>query len=193
MTTYTKSFSSDFGSDFAQRDFHDEIENETGITPTLLRVDRNDDVIDIVFDGALSAGEQTVLDTLVSNHAGIVIPKTNFFKIYPENRKTKNNVYTTMGTFEYPGSNYSGTIDYIDIIAKKSSSPTSYCVRVVEHSNGTILAEKNGMTNTDYEKIDLGSISNIPLTSTLLDVDLKRNGGSKKEIYIQEIIVYYGN
>ncbi len=66
--TETYSKSGDFGGALAAGQFHTEIENEAGITTTLLRVDVTADVVDIVFQSTLSGGEKTTLDTLVSNH-----------------------------------------------------------------------------------------------------------------------------
>jgi hypothetical protein len=64
--TYSKSV--DFGGQLAAGQFHTEIEDEAGITTTLLRVDVNSDVVNVVFESTISAGEKTTLDTLVSNH-----------------------------------------------------------------------------------------------------------------------------
>ena len=68
--TYNYSLSSDFGGNINIGDLKNEIEAEGGITPVLSGITRNDDDIDIIFESALSGGEQTTLNGLVSTHGG---------------------------------------------------------------------------------------------------------------------------
>lgn len=94
MTTiYTKSLTTDFGGTINESSLHAEIVAEGGITPNLSRVERNGDVVDIVFDSALSAGEQTTLDTVISNHDS---SKSNIIDIFITDVKLNA---TNSGTF----------------------------------------------------------------------------------------------
>ncbi len=69
MTTiYTKSLSSDFSSSLNSSQFHIEVDGDGGITPNILGVNVTGDVVDIVFDAALSGAEQTTLDGLITAH-----------------------------------------------------------------------------------------------------------------------------
>ena len=67
-TTYTKSLASDFGGSLNKGQFHREIDADGGISATLNQIEETSDVIDTTFASSLSAGEQTTLNTLISNH-----------------------------------------------------------------------------------------------------------------------------
>lgn len=67
-TTYTKSLSSAFGGNLNTTQLLTEITADGGISPTCITVMSIADVVDIVFDAALSGGEQTTLDGLISAH-----------------------------------------------------------------------------------------------------------------------------
>lgn len=69
-TIYTYSYSSDFGSNWDQSQFHDEIV-ASAIAQTLNGVTKTGDDIDVEFAVVLSAGDQTTLGNLVSVHAPI--------------------------------------------------------------------------------------------------------------------------
>lgn len=173
--------------------FSDELrENKPDIKSKLSYIKKNSSVVCLVFKETLTAQEILDVDGLVANHAAVE-PRDHCFHVYPELRKVSNSTYTSVGSFKYDGINRIGNIHYIDIIAKKHNQATSYSVKVVDNSTGLILVEKTGLTNDTYSAIDLGSISNISNSPTIVDVLVKRDGGSKKNIYIQQILVYCDN
>jgi len=179
-TTYTKSYITDFGSSFNQSQFHSEIDAEAGIAPNLLQVDKTGDVIDIIFDAALSAGEQTTLDTLISNHTPDTSKaKEQFFIINPKRESIKTSTYSTVAVFKYGGSIALGTIDYINIISYMDSGPTSYCTRVMSKTSNVQIAEKTGLTNTTEAINDMGTITNVPTTEEIFELQVKRMGGEQ--------------
>jgi hypothetical protein len=67
-TKYTKTISGDFGGTFDGSLFKGEVEANAGIVPSCTHINIDDNNIDIWFDAALSAGEQTTLNGLVSSH-----------------------------------------------------------------------------------------------------------------------------
>lgn len=71
-TSYTKSLSTDFGGNLNATQFHKEVEADSGIAPTCLTVANKADVVEIVFSSALSSGEQTTLNNLISAHNAII-------------------------------------------------------------------------------------------------------------------------
>lgn len=75
-TTYTKSFSADFGSNLNPAQFHLEIDADPGIAPAINNVELTGDVVDITFASGLSAGEQTTLNTLITNHVPYTSPQS---------------------------------------------------------------------------------------------------------------------
>ncbi len=194
-TTYTRSLASDFGGSFKHSQFHREIVDEAGITPILDGINVSGDVIDIIFDSSLSVGEQTTLDTLISNH----VPSTNkekviFFSFVPPSRNTNLSVYHRIATFKYNGSDNIGPIDYIEILGCSDADVTSYDVRVVNALTMDTIAEKTGISNTVSTITDLGTISNIPTDESIFEVYVKKVGGSEtSNVHIEEITVYHNN
>lgn len=71
-TIYTYSYSTDFGSDLNQSQFHTEI-IDSAIVVSLIGITKTGDDVDVEFAAALSAGDQTTLGNLISSH----IPITN--------------------------------------------------------------------------------------------------------------------
>nr|QBK88863.1 MAG: hypothetical protein LCMiAC01_05450 [Mimivirus LCMiAC01] len=69
--TYIKSLSSDFGGNLNASQFEAEVTGDVGITKNILRVDVNEDVVDIVFDVTLSGAEQLILDGLITAHTPV--------------------------------------------------------------------------------------------------------------------------
>ena len=66
--TETYSVSVDFSSGVIEHQLQAEIVANTTITTTLLRIERTNDVLDVVFNAAISGAEGTELDTLITNH-----------------------------------------------------------------------------------------------------------------------------
>lgn len=66
--TETYSKSADFGNQVALGQFHVEVVADVAITTTLLRVDGNGDVVDVVFESTISGAEKTALDADVAAH-----------------------------------------------------------------------------------------------------------------------------
>lgn len=188
-SSYQYSITTDFGGSVSTSQLQTKIAGESGITPTIQRIDTIGDNVYIIFDSDLSGGEETTLDTLVSNHT-IIKPKETYFSVFPESRQITNSTYNTIGNFNYLGSNKIGTINYITAISKKHKNTTSYDIRIVNQSNGEVIAEKTGLSNDDYQEVDLGTISNIPTSQTICEIQVKHNDSGKKKVYIQELLIY---
>jgi len=190
---YSYSLTSDFGGNLKQYQFHTEIVESTDIAPDLIGIHMTGDVVDVEFVSSLSVGEQTILDTLVSNHVpDNSKPKKNFFNITPDIKSIKNKTYTLVGVYDYKGVDIFGEIDYIEVIAKISNSAHTYDIKIVRTDTNQIIASTTNLNNTNFTTIDLGTLSNLPTTQTMLEFHVKssNNGGN---VNIQTIIIYHGN
>lgn len=194
--SYTYSLSSDFGNNLKSEQFHSEIENDNNITANLIAVNTEGDVVDIIFDASLSSGEETTLNNLISSH----VPddskeKKQFYIIVPKRNVVRpKNSWVLAAYIRYQGSNNVGTIDYIEIETVMADDITSYDARVINHNTGDVIVQKDGLINTVIDSFDLGTISNVPLESTLLELQIQKNGGKNNSaIEIEQITVYYGN
>lgn len=195
-TTYSYVLSTDFSGGIKETQLHTEIEDESTITSgTLVRigVEYSDDQVNIVFNNALTGGEQTTLDGLVAAHIPDTSPpRQNFFTFDPKINVIKNTSYRKIGSFKYGGSSKIGTINYIDIIAYKEVKPSSYSLKVYDRTNSLTLAEKTGLTNTEEVIVDMGTINNIPENEAILEIQAKKQDNAG-EIVVEQIIIYYNN
>lgn len=193
MTDYRLNYSvsSDFGGSINLSQFHQEIDDESGITTAFIGLTKDGDDIEIIFEEEPSSGEQTIITSLISSHVpDFSKPRINFFPVFPESRKTKNSNYTTIATFEYPGSNKIGIINYIDVFSKCKKNGETYDIRVINYENSDVLVESTGLNNTDYQTIDLGAITNIPSTKSILEIQMR---SSKHDCYLQQALIYHNN
>ena len=69
--TETYSVSADFSSGVSEHQLHAEINVNTTITTTILYVNRVGDVLNIVFNAAISGGERAELDIVVAAHTPV--------------------------------------------------------------------------------------------------------------------------
>lgn len=107
--------------------------------------------------------------------------------IIPKTTVINNSGYIRIATEIFSGSQYATakSISYMD------SSVTSYDIQIYDKYNKQILLTKN-LTNTQEGLQDLGVLSNLPLSSTQLEISVKRNGGNAaSNIYIQSVTIYY--
>ena len=196
MATYNYSLSTDFSGSINEGQFHSEIANEVGITTTFYGITTIEDTIEVLFASSLSGGEETILNGLVSSHVPTYIkPHEIFFTIQSRISEITNTTYSRLITFKYDGSDNIGDIDYVEIICWKDSNVTSYDIRLVNRQNSDVIAEATGLTNNTLDINDLGTISNIPTESTILELQGRRVGGSgnNKNVYIESANIYYNN
>lgn len=195
-TTYNYSLSSDFGGNLKSQQLHEEIGAESGITPNIIAVNTDGDLVDIVFDSSLSGGEETTLNGLVASHIPDTSkPRKQFFSITPKKDViTPKNSWVLSTYFQYPGSDKVGLIDYIDVICSMNPGVNSYDVRIINKKTGEVIAEKTNMTNIVAETQDLGTISNVPTDKSTLELQIKKiDGNNSKKVEVEQVIIYYGN
>jgi hypothetical protein len=77
MPKYTKSLSADFNGTFNSSQFHDEI--KLNINKNLKGVNVFDDIVEIEFQSDLDNGEQTVLDSLITNHIPVIVNSNSHY------------------------------------------------------------------------------------------------------------------
>ena len=190
MTTiYNKSLSTDFDGNLATTQLFNEIETDPGISPTCVTISNVGDNVSIIFTTALSGGEETTLDGLITAHTPNTHPTVNRQEqLMLKSSKYKSFKYSRAATYIFRPSDE--TLINIEIISSKQSSITSYDMRVINLTNNSIIATKN-FTN-DIEQINnLGVLANIPTEESILEVSVRKNGGSKKTIVNVESIVLY--
>lgn len=192
VVTYVYSLTTDFPNGLISNELHKILSESVAISVQFVGINTYDDVVEILYETSLSGAEELELNSIISAYApSNGAQKTNFYHVYPNMLSITSLSWTTVGVFKYGGSNEKGLINYFDVISKTSSALTSYDVRVVDSTNGTILCSVSNLDNTAYQLNDLGVISNIPEDEAMLEIQMKRNGLTT--VYIQALIVYVNN
>jgi hypothetical protein len=187
-TTYTRSLTTDFSGLLNQYQFHTEIKNEAGITPTLVGVNLNGDGIDIIFESALSAGEEITLNTLISNHTPNIDYGNKMIVYSLHSTNIIANSFKKILNFAYPG-NKAFSITHIEVTSCLVTG-TSYEVRVRDLDNNNNIASIN-LTNTTLNSLDMGTVSNLPMGRSQFEIQAKVSGDTNSKACLESIIIYY--
>lgn len=76
-TTYTYSLSGDFGGNIKPRRLQNTINDSVGVTQTITEINVIGDVVDIIVDGSLTAGEITAMNNIIASHDAGANPLVN--------------------------------------------------------------------------------------------------------------------
>jgi hypothetical protein len=183
---YSYTVSVDFGGSIPKiTQLHSEISADVGITSTLVGINSTGDTIDIIFESALSGGEQTTLDALVANHSADNTPyMDNNFSFEPKKSYTNHTSYTRLGQCVFPGA----TACDVRIISYMDKDVTSYSVKIINKNTGDVIVELTGITNEDEDTIYLGAGSNVPSSKAIFEVHAKKDGGKKEKYIYLELV-----
>jgi len=105
---------------------------------------------------------------------------------------TKSTAYTKIATFKYGGSNRSGNIMSMSVLAYMNNKSTSYAVRVFDKNNRNVLSERTDLTNETVEDIIFEIITDVPAEKTVLEVHMKVEGTGNKEVMCDSIHMAFG-
>jgi hypothetical protein len=195
MAIYTYSLADDTASGSV---ILNKLQNEIDLQISgVTHINLSGDNIDIHSSSDLSAGDQTTLTTIVSNHNGVELNLEKAPKMIQQidvnkSSKTQNN-YVTMSKIIYYGAESIGEIQTIEVIAYMESNATSFDIKIVDKKNSSnVIAEKTGLTNTIDEIIDMGTISNLPSKKSRLEIQIRKNGSNKSaKVYLDTVLVKY--
>lgn len=100
---------------------------------------------------------------------------------------TTSGSYIQVGVFYFPGTSAVGTPSSAKAVGFKSANPTTWDVLLYDLTNSLQIAEKTGNTATASEIVDFGTLSNLPSSAAMIEVQLKRTGGVGFEVYLQSV------
>ncbi len=190
---FNKTISGDFTSGLDSRQFHTEIDNSS-IVPVLQDVGIVGNNVTITFDSGLSAGEETTLDTLISNHVPNNYQTLNSTNWNYADSQTYYSTYTRVSSYDFPGTDYTGSLRRIVAYCYKDSAVTNFDLRIYDTTNEQTICEVTNQTNTDpNSSLDMGTISNLSTGSALWEVQCKKNGGGTNDdmIYLKGVSYEY--
>lgn len=162
-----------------------EIEADANITTTVSGVRSDSTDVEIIFETSISQSEKDALDIIIANHVP-TIETNKTLSIIPRVSSVKNTDYRRIATFAFPGSTYATA----NSISRMSSGITSYNIRIIDRKNGQVLLTTN-LNNTSETRQELGVLSNLPEEESVFQVLVKRNGGSNKQVYVENINIEY--
>jgi hypothetical protein len=86
--------------------------------------------------------------------------------------------YESLAHCIYAGSDAVGPVTTINLNAWKSAGAATGDVRLVDLSTGLTIVESLGITSTlENNVLDMGTISNLPTTPTVFEVQGRKSGG----------------
>lgn len=92
------------------------------------------------------------------------------------NNQENGAAYVTVGYYLYAGST-TKNISKIEIGSQRNNTTNTYDLRVIDITNANIIAEANALNSGAGVEVvnDLGAISNLPTTPTVLEIQAKRD------------------
>jgi hypothetical protein len=85
----------------------------------------------------------------------------------------------------------SSPLTKICFVSYKDANVTNYSIRIFNKTNDQIIAEKI-CTNTSEEINVITSISNLPLTTSIFEVQIKKTGGNPSQyVYLESVTFFY--
>lgn len=129
-----------------------------------------------VVQGVGSNGQ--VLEADSGEASGLKWVNNKKFIVSSRNIKTTSSEWTRMDHFIYPGSVIAPTNVSRILVNTDADTGVTYKVRVYDVTNSTVVGTVTGKTNLDPEIINLGTLSNIPSSDALFEVQLARTAGA---------------
>lgn len=123
-------------------------------------------------------------DTAQSNIYEKIIP------VHLSGTGIKNTNYTRYGVYGYLGSNTLLPINKICVISYSDNNVSSYNVRIFNVTNSTVIAEAT-FSNKSEQLLDMGTISNVPTGSSLLEIHLKVNSATGNASVYSSMVIFY--
>ncbi len=104
------------------------------------------------------------------------------------NNTTTNTVYSTLGVFTYPGSNFARCPCILNVVARMDNGITSYDLRLQDITNNLTIASVTGNTNETDGIISTSSFMNVPATQAIWELQARRvGGGASNEVHVRSI------
>lgn len=133
------------------------------------------------FDSSLSGGQITTLDNIISEYTPIIpedVPE-KFADVYI-NKTISSSAYSVCGSFFFPGTLSGGSISKIKVLSNLTNGSIFY-IKIYDKNNKKVIAETS-FTNTNSAYNDVGTLSNLPFSSTIIEIQAKSPSSSKAYI-----------
>jgi hypothetical protein len=119
----------------------------------------------------------------VSNKSGL--------SLIPRVLSNTSTTYTRIGTFVYTGTTNMKTISSISAVAYMDTAVTSYSIKIINRTNNITIVE-NTFNNTSESIINFTPIANIPTGQVIIEILIKKTGGTGSlKAYCDSITFYF--
>lgn len=193
-TSYDKTISGDFSGNLRSGKLHQEI-LDSSIVTALDRIDIEGNNVKIWFVDALSGGDQTTLNNLISAHDGVLYVEKKRIRLTLAGSGNGSAIvssatYTVRSRFVFPGTNEVGVPSAIKAICWRDNS-NQYDIKIHDVTNGNDICELTGQTNTSPELKNLGTLSNLPKNEAIFELQLRRDTGFFQYARCSEVIIEF--
>ena len=169
-----------------------EINDSAISTATVITIKHNREhtEIDITFNSALSGGDQTILDSIVSAHVAY-IPS---FYDYHERLQTRETIRASdvpvrIFMYKFPGTIMYGNMQLVTVTGYMDPAVTSYDVEIVDTLTDTTVGTGSFTNTTEAENII--TLSTQPENRAFLEFRVKKIGGTVSDVvYIENFDIY---
>lgn len=189
MFLYTYSLVNDFPSGIQLDQLHAAVE---AALVSFVGIKLSEDVVTFLFTAEQL--DLTPLNALVAAHVPVEeAPSTLLVSLTPRTNVYKNDFFTRVASFAYPGTSKSAVLRQVDLVSYKDASVTSYTVRLLNTAlaTPTVVATQtfaNAQEATMTLSIDAGD---LPANMATLELQVKRNGGTTtSRVYVDSINVF---
>lgn len=163
----------------------------TNIETPLVSTNPYGDAIEITFSGTLSSQEGVKLHNIITEWDSNTLVKYNKVdSITLSSLSGASGSHKRVGIYGYDGAATVGELKKITLVGYKDFGITSYCVRIFDINNSKIIAEAMFNNNSD-DVMDMGPLSNIPDEPTVLEIQVKKTGGTNaQKVYISTMTFF---
>lgn len=149
------------------------------------------DKVKLIFDSALSGGDQTTLNGIISAHdPNNYAPIRNYYSIPINKSIDLSEIFIRVLSYAYAGNNIQ-KLENIKIISNMDTGNISYTTSVYDSTNDNEIVSKI-LLNTSEQINDLGTLNNLPNDNAEFDIQIKKTGGTiNQKVYIQSIGFYF--
>jgi len=188
--TYNYSYSSNFTNGFNSDQLHSEIKNSiiTNSNTNFDGINKNDDIVSIIFINQLNINDLIILNTIIANHQPTPNIGNKIYNLSITEKNITSQIYYIIATIVYPGSNIWPNITNIRGVSYMEANGTNYFIRIYDTTNNKVICEKN-LSNTNELINDFGTLSDISTTNAIWEIQCKVVGNTT--VNINNIHIYY--
>ncbi len=193
-TTPVLSLEEDFNGNFQPEYFNqftEYVNNSGQINATMEYIlSFSEDDIVCQFDGEVTPSEEILLKALASNFVYVEPIYYNSYDTFvPRQADFNLTSYQKVASYPYPGTTTAASIQALIVVSNKDSGVTNYTIRLEDVTHSLTICEATFTNNVETTNT-LATISNLPSSKSIFEIQIKKTGGTGSDYaHIQSISV----